>query len=110
MRGLAIVPTQRNKVLGALVAVILTVALVDSILSGNWDLVVVLGLALAVQLTLIFSMYAPRPAVPLRGDLVRWLDERSAATGEPLEHIADRCIAAYRAGLSPEPTDEGRPS
>lgn len=108
-RGLAIVPTQRNRVLGALVAVIVIVALVDSVLSRNWDLVIVLAVALAVQLALIVSLHAPRPAVPLRGDLFRWLDERSAATGEPVEHIADRCIAAYRAGLTAEPDEFGRP-
>lgn len=105
--GLAIVPTQRNRVLGALVAVIVAVALVDSTLSRNWDLVFVLAMALAVQLALIVSLHAPRPAVPLRGDLFRWLEERAAATGEPVEHIADRCVAAYRAGLIGEPNDDG---
>ena len=100
MRSQGIVPTQRNKLLGVLVAVITVVALVDAALAGTWDLVVVLGLGLLAQLGLIVSLHAPRATVSLRGDLFQWMDERAAATGEPVERIADRCVAAYRAELT----------
>ena len=42
-------------------------------------------------------------AVPLRRDLVTWLRRRAATTGEPLEAVADRAVAAYRRRLDPEP-------
>lgn len=103
MKWPTVVPTQRNKLVAASAVLITMVAVVDAVAAGTWDLVVVLGLAVAAQSLLLLSMHAPRPAVPLRGDLFRWLDERSAATGEPLEHIADRCVAAYRSGLTREP-------
>ena len=109
MRGASVVPTQRNKVVDAISAVAIAVALVDVVIAGAWDTAVVLGFALFTQLLLIVSLYAPRPTVSLRGDLYRWLDERANATGEPIEHVTDRCIAAYRANLTADPDDYGRP-
>lgn len=109
MRPQAVVPTERNKWLVGLVTLIVALALVDSLVAGTWDLVVVLGLAVILLLVLIGSFGAARPALTVRGDLFRWLDQRSAATGEPLERIADRCIAAYRAGLTGQPEDDQGP-
>lgn len=108
MRGRSIVPTQRNKLLGAISAVMIGIALVDVTVAGNWDMAVVLGLGLLSQLVLVVTLHAPRPTVSLRGDLFRWLDERSAATGEPLERITDRCVAAYRADLTGTSDDDRR--
>ncbi|HEX5997139.1 MAG TPA: hypothetical protein VFY84_18530 [Jiangellales bacterium] len=108
MRGRSVVPTQRNRVVGALSAMVVAVALIDVIIAGAWDTVVVLGFALLLQLMLVVSLHAPRPTVSLRGDLYRWLDERASATGEPIEHITDRCIAAYRANLTVDADEPGR--
>lgn len=109
MRGRSVVPTQRNKVVGAISAVAIAVALVDVVIAGTWDTALVLGFALLIQLVLIGSLYARRPTVSLRGDLYRWLDERAGATGEPIERITDRCVAAYRANLTADSDDYGRP-
>jgi hypothetical protein len=108
MRRASVVPTQRNKAVGALAAVAIAVALVDVVIAGAWDTAVVLGFALFTQLMLIVSLYAPRPTVSLRGDLYRWLDERASATGEPIERVTDRCVAAYRADLTAGTDDRGR--
>lgn len=107
MRWRGVVATRRNKVVGAISAVTITVALVDVVVAGTWDTAVVLGFALLLQLLLIVSLYAPRPTVSLRGDLYRWLDERAGATGEPIERITDRCVAAYRANLTAGFDDDG---
>lgn len=107
MRRASVVPTPRNKVVGAISAVAIAVALIDVVIAGTWDTAVVLGFALFIQLLLIVSLYAPRPTVSLRGDLYRWLDERASATGEPIERITDRCVAAYRADLTAGTDDHG---
>jgi len=66
-------PSQRNKVVGAISAVAIAVALVDVVIAGACDTAVVPGFALFTQLLLIVSLHAPRPTVSLRGDLYRWL-------------------------------------
>ena len=50
-------PSQRNKVVGAISAVAIAVALVDVVIAGAWDTAVVLGFALFTQLLLIVSLY-----------------------------------------------------
>ena len=64
----------------------------------------------ALMVVLLFRTLSGRPAVPLRRDLVAWLDERAVSAGEPLERVADRAVSAYRAGLSVESTDIDRAS
>jgi hypothetical protein len=75
------------------------IAAIDAVLGRNWDIVVVGVLALALQAAVLIRFSAHRPAVPLRADLVRWLQDRAAVTGEPLEQMADRAVAFYRAEL-----------
>ncbi|MFQ5966359.1 MAG: hypothetical protein ACE5MI_01970 [Acidimicrobiia bacterium] len=93
----------------AAVAVTL-IAAIDSALSGNWDVVAVLGLALILQVTVLARLSERRPAIALRADLVRWIESRAGVTGEPMDQIADRAVAVYRAGLLSveEPDTEGR--
>lgn len=93
------VPTTLNKAAMAVLLVVTLVGAADAAIGQVWDQVAVFALAAGVELTLLAGMLTSRPPVPLRGDLVSWLRERSAATGEPLELIADRCIAAARADL-----------
>lgn len=40
-----------------------------------------------------------RHPISLRPDLVRWLEEVSATTAEPVEHVLDRSVSAYRASV-----------
>ena len=80
-------------------AILAAVGLLDAAIGREWDLVVVCALILAVQVALWARLSWGRTSVPVRRDLVHWLRERAVAGGEPVEHVADRAIAAYRAGL-----------
>ncbi|MGY1607789.1 MULTISPECIES: hypothetical protein [unclassified Geodermatophilus] len=83
------------------------VALVDALRGADTDLVLLLGAVLLVQLAALGARTRGRSAVALRPDLAAWLHRQSASTGEPVERLADRCVAAYRAELTGTPV--GRP-
>ncbi|MGY1616188.1 hypothetical protein ACI797_05530 [Geodermatophilus sp. SYSU D00691] len=85
----------------ALVGVV--VALVDTIRDSDPDLGLLLGAVLVLQLGALLAGARGRSAVALRPDLTAWLHRQAGATGEPVERLADRCVAAYRAGLTAEP-------
>lgn len=93
-------PTSLNRVVLLMTSLVLAVGVVDSIVSREWDFLAVFAAALALQLLLLARLSARRPAVPLRRDLVVWLRDEAALTGEPMERVADRAIGAYRAGFS----------
>ena len=63
-----------------------------------------IGLLLLMFLVVLRPASSQRGSVRLRSDLAEWLSERSAATGETPEALADRAVAAYRTSL-----EEGRP-
>ncbi len=92
-------PTLRNRVVLLLVLVVATVGLIASAVNGTWDLTVVFGLTMALQVVILASVQWRRQSVALRRDLVEWLEDRAASSGEPVEAVADRCVAAYRASL-----------
>lgn len=79
------------------------VALVDALRRGDSDTTLVTTAVLALLLALGVALLRTRRAVLLRPDLAAWLARQAAATGEPVERLADRCVAAYRAGLTGEP-------
>lgn len=78
------------------------VALVDVLQDGNADLVILLTIVLVLLLAACAAVLRARSAVPLRPDLATWLRRQAGATGEPVGRLADRCVAAYRAGLTGE--------
>lgn len=90
----------RTAVLLALTLVPAVVALVDVVRDGDTDLAVVLVALVVLLGAALGSALRDRRAVELRPDLVDWLRLQSAATGEPVERLADRCVAAYRAELT----------
>lgn len=92
-------PTAVNKLILALALVVAAVGAVDAAISRSYDLLVVFVLAGLLQLVLLLRLQSRRPAVPLRADLARWLEERSSAQGESMGALADRCVAACRADL-----------
>lgn len=92
-------PTLSNAALVIIAALVAAVGVLDSTIGRHWDLLAVFGLELLLLAVLTWRLQRRRPEVPLRADLVAWLRERSALTGEPPEVIADRCIAASRADL-----------
>ena len=82
----------------------IAVALVDVLQDGNTDLVILLTITLLLLLAAGAAVLRARSAVPLRPDLATWLRRQAASTGEPVGRMADRCVAAYRAGLTGEPS------
>jgi hypothetical protein len=92
----------RTAVLLVLALVLTGVGLVDVVRDGDGDLTALFAaLALLEAAALGASVLASR-GVRLRPDLTAWLTRQAAATGEPVERLADRCVAAYRAGLTGE--------
>ena len=89
-------PTLPTAVLVVLALVVTGIGAVDAAVSSEWDLLVVLGLLAVLHLVLLTRILGGRREVPLRGDLVLWLRERSAVSGEPVEVLADRAVATYR--------------
>lgn len=74
----------------------MAVALVDAL--RDTELALLLGAVALVQVAALLSSVRGRSAVALRPDLTGWLagwlHRQSAATGEPVERLADRCVAA----------------
>ena len=90
-------PSRLNRVLLNTTVIVVAIGLIDAGISGEWDLFAVALIALALLTALILRQQSSRPAVPLRADLVLWLQQQSAVTGEPLPQIADRALSTYRA-------------
>jgi hypothetical protein len=90
----------RTAVLLVIALVVTAVGLVDVVRDGNSDLTLLfIGLLLLQAAALVTAALGHR-GVRLRPDLTAWLTRQAAATGEPIERLADRCVAAYRAGLT----------
>lgn len=98
----------RHRAALVLSTLLTSVAIVDAGRESTWDVVVVLGVALVLQLGLLAAGNRTRREVAVRADLHAWAAQRAADTGEDLDHIADRCLAAYRAGLTAD-EDAHRP-
>ena len=76
------------------------VGLVDVVRDGDDDLATVFIGLLLVQAVALATAIRGHRGVRLRPDLTTWLTRQATATGEPVERLADRCVAAYRAGLT----------
>ncbi len=83
-----------------IVAAVTVVGIVDGIVSGDADVVALFALALLGWAVIFVRISWHRPTVPIRADLVRWLEERAIDGGESIDAVADRAIAAYRRGLT----------
>jgi hypothetical protein len=103
-------PNLSNRLLVALAAVVAGVGIAEATVHRNWDVLGLFSGIVALMVVLLLRTFSGRPAVPLRRDLVAWLDERAVSAGEPLEQVADRAVSAYRAGLSVESADIDRAS
>lgn len=94
-------PTFENRYLLLVAAGLATVGTVDAGLSREWDLLAVFAGLDVILAILGLRSRGRRVMVPLRSDLVAWLRHRAATHGEPLESVADRAVATYRARLDP---------
>jgi membrane protein implicated in regulation of membrane protease activity len=102
-------PSLPAQVLSVATLVVALIGVLDALATRAWDLAAVLGLVVVLQLAVLSRARGRRRAVPVRDDLVRWLRSRSALSGEPVEVVADRAIASYRAQYGDE-VDGARPS
>ncbi len=93
------IPRPTNSLVLIVATLVSLVGAIDAGVGNEWDLFAVFALVAALQLMLLTQLRAKRPLVPLRSDLVAWLRNEAALTDEPLEKLADRALAAYRAGL-----------
>jgi hypothetical protein len=100
-----VVPVPRTVVLLLVALVPGAVAFADVLRDGDTDLAILLGTVLVLLTLALASALRDRRAVVLRADLAGWLRRRSAATGEPVGRLADRCVAAYRASLTTAPAE-----
>jgi UPF0716 family protein affecting phage T7 exclusion len=100
-------PTVTTRLILLLALVAGVVGFVDAAIGSQWDLAVIFAVVVALDGVLLARHQGRRPPIPVRSDLAGWLRERAATTGEEPEVVADRAIAAYRAGLVGTEPDPG---
>lgn len=101
------IPDTRTRVLLFAIVVAALIGLIDAATAGTWDLVTVFAL-IAVSGAIAAIRHGGRATLTIRRDLARWLAIRAADGGEPVGKIADRAVAAYRAGLTTAAEDRER--
>lgn len=94
------------KVLFLLALVSSGVGIVDALLTGEWDLLVLFALTATWLVLLWLRQRAHRTMVTLRPDLAHWVEHRAETAGEPFDDVLDRAVAAFKHGIVvDEPTD-----
>ena len=83
----------------SLATVTAAVGAFDAFVGGEWDFFVIFSAIGLLLLVLWLRQRADRVPMTVRPDLARWLENRSQVSGEPVEDITDRALAAYRSGL-----------
>ncbi len=88
-------PTGTVRMLVIANVIVVTIGSIDAGIGGEWDLFVLFLIGLGLSVALLFSVESRRPAIPIRRDLVMWLRDRAAVSGEPLTIVTDRAIATF---------------
>ena len=88
-------PTATVRMLVTASTVVLAIGSIDAGLSGQWDLFVLFLIGLGLSVALLLRVESRRPAIPIRRDLVIWLRDRAAVSGESLTTVTDRAIATF---------------
>jgi hypothetical protein len=101
-------PSATNRLIVVGLLVVTGIGAVDATISREWDLLVILVVALALSSVLVARLESKRPEIPVRRDLVAWLRERAAVSGETIGALTDRALMAYREryGQAPSSSDE----
>lgn len=81
-------------------AALCLVGAVDSVLDAAWDHAALFAATMILIAAAVALRRPDRKTLTLRADLATWLQTRSELTGEPVEVLADRAVAAHRAGLT----------
>lgn len=92
-------PTVDNRLVVSLALLVAGVGALDSAIGRVWDLFAVFAALVCLLALLGLRISGARQSVPIRRDLVLWLRRRAEAGSEPLEAVADRAVAAFRAGF-----------
>jgi len=95
-----VAPNLSNRILLGLSALMAGVGAAHAAVGEDWDAFALFTALAFMMAALLIRTVRGRPAVPLRADLVAWLEERATSGGESVEEVADRAVSAYRAGLS----------
>ena len=93
-----IIPTW---IIAGAAVLVLVAGIVDSFVSGEWDLFVVFILAFVLVAFLSVRSKNGRRLVTLRTDLARWSADHAHRTGETLETTLDRAVAGHRRRVDP---------
>ncbi len=88
-------PTGTVRMLVIAIVVVLAIGAIDAGIGGEWDLFVLFIIGLGISVALLLRVESRRPAIPIRRDLVAWLRDRAAVSGEPLTTVTDRSIATF---------------
>lgn len=97
-------PTFPTLYLLIMTLVVALVGTIDAAISREWDLFVVFVMVDALVVALLARNRGRRPSVPIRGDLVNWLRQRAAITGDSIEALVDRAVASFRQSTDPDYT------
>lgn len=100
-------PSGLNRLLVVSLAIISGIGAIDAAIGGHGDLFIVLVISAVLSLTLLGRLESSRPAVPIRRDLVVWLRNRAAMSGESIGAVTDRALAAYRERYGHSPSQSG---
>jgi hypothetical protein len=88
-------PTGGTKLLVVVAGVVSIVGAIDAAISSEWDLFVLFLIIAGVTSILGIRLESRRPAIPIRRDLVHWLGNRAAASGESMSVVTDRAISTF---------------
>ncbi len=75
--------------------------LIDAAIGGEWDLVLVFAILIALGIALATRIEGRRVSIAIRRDLAVWLRNRSAVSGESMTALTDRALGAYQERYDP---------
>jgi hypothetical protein len=92
--------TTTSRVILGVMVIAAALGATDAGQDGRWDTVTLFVVVTAGALGLLLRTWVGRPLVGIRSDLARWLAREAATADEPTGQVADRAIAAWRAGMT----------
>ena len=98
--------TTFTRLVQTVIVVVALVGLADALGREQADLAIVFAIVAVLASVLLVHSIVGRRDVAIRRDLVRWMADRASLEGEEVGAVADRAVAAMRAGFLDAP---GRP-
>jgi Flp pilus assembly protein TadB len=88
----------RDRLLLGLTLLTVAAGLLDAVAAAVWDLAVVLAIIAVLVVSVVLGRRTDRRTVTVRPDLGAWIHRHAAATGEPVDRVVDRAVAAHLTG------------